>query len=49
MSAWRLLFFYLPLTGAAIVFFLLRRRMLRRLALPRLDETAPGAMRLPVE
>lgn len=26
MSAWRLIFFYLPLAGAALVFFVLRRR-----------------------
>lgn len=30
MSTWRLLFFYLPLAGAAVIFFVLRRRQLRR-------------------
>ena len=30
MSAWRLLFFYLPLAGAAVIFFLLRRQYLRQ-------------------
>ncbi len=30
MSAWRLIFFYLPLTGAALVFFLLHRSGRRR-------------------
>lgn len=29
MSAWRLLFFYLPLAGAAVMFFILRRQQLR--------------------
>jgi uncharacterized protein (TIRG00374 family) len=27
MSTWRLLFFYLPLAGAAVIFFVLRRRL----------------------
>jgi len=36
MSAWRLIFFYLPLTGAALVFFLLyRSARLRRAAAKR--------------
>lgn len=29
MSTWRLLFFYLPLAGAAVIFFILRRQQLR--------------------
>jgi uncharacterized membrane protein YbhN (UPF0104 family) len=32
MSAWRLIFFYLPLTGAALVFFLIHRSARRRRA-----------------
>ncbi|MFU7527982.1 lysylphosphatidylglycerol synthase transmembrane domain-containing protein [Qipengyuania sp. ASV99] len=34
MSAWRLMFFYLPLTGAACLFFLLTRKIRIKLAAP---------------
>lgn len=39
MSAWRLIFFYLPLAGAALVFFLLHRAARRRPAVS--DPLAP--------
>ncbi|WP_017666123.1 lysylphosphatidylglycerol synthase domain-containing protein [Porphyrobacter sp. AAP82] len=41
MSTWRLIFFYLPLAGAALVFFLLQRAGRLRAAAP--DALAPGA------
>jgi hypothetical protein len=41
MSMWRLLFFYLPLVGAALIFFALRRR-LRRIAAGRHSAPLPA-------
>lgn len=48
MSTWRLMFFYMPLIGAALIFFLLHRRSR---ALRRRDEAAgeTGAMPAPAE
>lgn len=41
MSAWRLLFFYLPLAGAAVIFFVLRRQ--HRYGFIRCTDTSPPA------
>ena len=48
MSAWRLLFFYLPLAGAAVIFFILRRR-LRHEAIRRAPEAPATAAQVPAE
>ena len=48
MSAWRLLFFYLPLAGAAVIFFVLRRQ--HRYGFIRCTDTSPpAAAPLPAE
>lgn len=48
MSTWRLLFFYLPLAGAAVIFFVLRRRQVRWGTL-RAGEQAQVASHQPAE
>lgn len=48
MSTWRLLFFYLPLAGAAVIFFFLRRRQLR-CGSPRAGEQGQVASHQPAE
>lgn len=48
MSAWRLLFFYVPLTAAAVIFYFLRRQRFRGLH-PRRGEAAPTGVQLPAE
>lgn len=48
MSTWRLLFFYLPLAGAAVIFFFLRRQQLRRAPSPP-RELSQAASHLPAE
>ena len=47
MSTWRLIFFYLPLAGAALVFFLLQRGARQRAAVP--DPLAATATPQPAE
>lgn len=48
MSAWRLLFFYLPLAGAVLIFFFLRRRQ-RHEAVRRAGEAPPAAAQVPAD
>lgn len=48
MSAWRLMFFYLPLAGAAVVFLILRRRQ-RHQATRRAGKGLPTAAQVPAE
>jgi hypothetical protein len=48
MSTWRLLFFYLPLVGAAVTFFALRRSLLRR-AKGNAEALLPDAAPVPAE
>jgi uncharacterized protein (TIRG00374 family) len=48
MSTWRLMFFYMPLIGSALIFFLLHRRS-RAMRRRSLDEGQPASVPAPAE